>query len=104
MIEVIIGTFASRLVFYTTDSWIASFDLAQPTPESLIRHFFIPADWVSAGRTLVMGVGRNGEILFAKGKELAVVKRGLEGTEDPAGRVELRRGSLQPALRPGLLR
>lgn len=102
MIEVIIGTFASRLVFYTTDSWIASFDLAQPTPESLIRHFFIPADWVSAGRTLVMGVGRNGEILFAKGKELAVVKRGLEGTEDPAGRVELRRGSLQPALRPGL--
>jgi hypothetical protein len=99
IIEVIIGTLASRLVFYTTDSWIASFDLAQPTPESFIRHFFIPADWVSAGRTLVMGVGRDGEILFAKGKELAVVKRGLEGTEDPGGRVELRRGSLQPERR-----
>ncbi|KAK0749954.1 hypothetical protein B0T18DRAFT_365857 [Schizothecium vesticola] len=99
IIEVVIGTFASRLVFYTTDSWIASFDIAQPTPESLIRHFFIPADWVSAGRTLVMGVGRGGEILFAKGKELAVVKRGLEGTEEPGGRVELRQESLQPERR-----
>ncbi|KAK1829368.1 hypothetical protein QBC39DRAFT_311254 [Podospora conica] len=103
-VKVLIGTFASRLIFFTTDGWIASFDLAQPTPESLLRHFFIPIDWTIAGHMLVIGLGRNGEILFARGDELAVVKKGLEGTEDPEARVDLRRGGLQPAaVRAGLL-
>jgi len=106
-IELIIGTFASRLVFYTHDSWIASVDLTQPTKESLIRHFFVPPDWVSVVHKLLMGVGRSGEILFAKGKELAVIKRGLEGTEEPGARVDLRRGGVHTTAagtgrRPGL--
>jgi len=52
----------------------------------------VPPDWVSIHKLLI-GVGRGGEILFVKGKELAVVKRGLEGTEEPGARVDLKGGN-----------
>jgi len=103
-IELIIGTFASRLVFYSLDSWIASVDLIQPTQESVIRHFFLPPEWISVMHRLLMGVGRNGEILFAKGTELAVIKRGLDGTEEPGERVDLRRGDLYSTTAAGTVR
>jgi hypothetical protein len=91
-LEVVVGAHESRLVVYTSDRWVCSIDMkpaassssaslpATATPNQLVRHFFVPGDWVGGNR-LGMGVGRGGEIAFVKGTELAIIKRGLEVTE-----------------------
>ncbi|KAF3766098.1 hypothetical protein M406DRAFT_290452 [Cryphonectria parasitica EP155] len=96
-IELVIGGFGARMIVYTTDHWIASVDLhapenGAPLGESLVRHFFMPNDWVAVGhRQLLFGIGRSGEIVFAKQSELAVIRRGLEIT-DSGGSFNPRRG------------
>ncbi|KAK6829587.1 hypothetical protein PG987_010171 [Apiospora arundinis] len=89
-VELVIGAFGSRLVVYTTDYWIASVELASVAPTGssssaspclLLRHFFVPNDWISVVHKLIVGIGRLGEIVFAKRSELAIIKRGLEVTE-----------------------
>jgi hypothetical protein len=92
-IDRIIGTFGSRLLVYTSDYWIASIDVSQ-SEESLVRHFFVPSDWISVAHSIVIGVGRSGEILFTRLSELAVIKRGLEITDSGAP-FNPRRGSNQ---------
>lgn len=90
-IMVVIGAHGGRLVMYTSDHWIVSVDLQTlQSPgvlvESLIRHFFIPSDWVLADhKKLKFGIGRAGEIVFAKRSEVAVIRRGLEATESGGG-------------------
>jgi len=94
-IKLVIGVFGTRLVVYTTDFWIASVDLDGSLQQNtLIRHFFIPTDWVTFIRKPIIGLGRSGEILFAKQSDLAVIKRGLEVT-DTGDRFNPRRGSNQ---------
>jgi hypothetical protein len=92
-VEHIVGVFGSRLVLYTSDHWIASVELPPPgsrsrlvTDGSFTQHFFLPNDWIGAMvvRNMLFEVGRGGEILLARGSELAVIKRGLEVTEDGA--------------------
>ncbi|CAN8103509.1 unnamed protein product [Discula destructiva] len=86
-IELIIGAFGFRLILFTKDHWIASVDLHAPethTPlkQSLIRHFFMPNDWVAVDhKELLFGIGNSGEIIFAKHPEIAIIRRGLEVTE-----------------------
>lgn len=70
----------------------------------IVRHFFVPYDWISLVNELHIDVGRGGEIIFVKRSELAVVKRGLEVSE--AGAFNPRRASspvqgmpARPALR-----
>lgn len=107
-VELIIGAFGSRLVVYTTDYWIASVELsaaaAAPLASSpavlLLRHFFVPNDWISVVHKLIVGIGRLGEIVFAKRSELAVIKRGLEVTES-GGSFNPRRDSYQKHHRIG---
>lgn len=43
-VTLLIGTFGSLLVFYTTDTWVASVDLSNPSKSTFVRHFFIPSD------------------------------------------------------------
>jgi len=92
-VEHIVGVFGTRLVLYTSDHWIASVELQPPgsrdglvTDGSFAQHFFLPNDWIGAMvvRKMLFEVGRGGEILLARGSELAVIKRGLEVTEDGA--------------------
>ncbi|KAK7709955.1 hypothetical protein SLS64_006200 [Diaporthe eres] len=86
-ITLILGSFGARPVVYTKDQWIATVDLHPPNDpmqrgEGLVRHFFMPSDWISVDhKSLIFGIGKAGEILFAKRSELAVIKRGLETTE-----------------------
>ncbi|SPO03043.1 uncharacterized protein DNG_05724 [Cephalotrichum gorgonifer] len=101
--EVIIGVFASRLIFLTGDYWVCSISI-ESSEDIPVRHFFIPNDWISVVNQLVMGVGKGGEIIFMKQSELAVIKRGLEVTETGAifrpGRGHSPRPSVVP-LRSG---
>ena len=78
-VEAVVGVAGDRFVFLHTDRWICSIDLF--AKEGIVRHFFIPNDWISSTNHLLLDVGRNGEIVFVKRAELAVIKRGLEITE-----------------------
>ena len=76
-----IGAHNHRVVFLHDDGWICSADASSFHEEYYDRHFFIPADWLSKASGLKMEVLRNGTILFVKGDELAIIKRGLEHFE-----------------------
>ncbi|KAK3899687.1 vegetative incompatibility protein HET-E-1 [Staphylotrichum tortipilum] len=86
-VEHIIGTFKNRLVLYMADHWISSVELQQRgsiVEGSFLRHFFLPNDWIGfmVVPNMIFGLGPEGEILIARRSELAVIKRGLEVTED----------------------
>jgi hypothetical protein len=64
-----------KLVFLHSDNWICSTD-----PEragNFIRHFFLPADWLTSNVDLMIEMTPAENILFVKGDEVAVIKRGL---------------------------
>jgi WD40 repeat protein len=94
-VERVIGAFGPRMVVYTDDYWVASIEMETSTEDLLVKHFFVPNDWISVVNKFIIGVGRGGEILFAKQSELAVIKRGLEvlGT---GGSFNPRTGSARP--------
>ncbi|KAL2016770.1 hypothetical protein VTK56DRAFT_2983 [Thermocarpiscus australiensis] len=88
--EHVIGIFGAHLVFFTEDHWIASVELPSAgspggiVANSFVRHFFLPNGFLGSralGR-MISGIGWTGEIVFARRDELAVIKRGLEITED----------------------
>lgn len=76
-IEHLLGAYQSRLVFLHTDGWICS-TASDTLEQSYTRHFFIPADWLCTPSELLIQVRGNGNIVFVKRSELAVIKRGLE--------------------------
>ncbi len=91
----IVGVASNRLVFLNTDYWVCSVDLlpghlsaqieerqiCSDAARHVIRHFFVPYDWVSLANNLHLDVGKNGEIIFVKRSELVVINRGLEVTD-----------------------
>lgn len=118
-IEHIVGAFGTRMIVYTKDHWIASVDLQAPTTDrsglseqhhqqnaALMRQFLISNDCVTIAdhhKSLVFGVGRAGEVLFARRSELAVIRRGLEVTEFGASFNPRRVNSGQLGLRTSSL-
>jgi WD40 repeat protein len=74
-VEYLIGPCARRLVFLHASGWICSAD--QET-SAVTRHFFVPADWLSSNLELMIRVTKLGDILFVRGDEVAVIKRGLD--------------------------
>ena len=80
VVEIVIGVYFERLIYLDASYWVCSINFGA-NRELPVRHFFIPNDWISFSNHLMMEVGKNGEILFVKQSELAVIKRGLEVTE-----------------------
>lgn len=81
VVDFIVGAFGTRLVVFTMDHWVATLSLKQNgSNDDLVKHFFVPADWLSLSGPPLMGIGRNGEIVYVKQSELAVIRRGLEVT------------------------
>lgn len=76
-----IGEHGNRLVFLHASNWICSANLQSARAEDYDRHFFIPADWVSTNADLLFGLTANGDVIFVKRNEVAVIKRGLENIE-----------------------
>jgi WD40 repeat protein len=78
----IIGFSGNRVLFLEQDGWICSMIVDEHEPESYSRHFFLPADWTSTNDALLMAWMPNNNIIFVKGDELAVIKRGLDLSQD----------------------
>ena len=76
--QCLIGLFKSQLVFLSHDGWVCSMRLdedGQERPHA--RHFPVPHCWQSSSRRMVATVTAKGDVVIAKGDELAIVKRGL---------------------------
>lgn len=72
-----------------------------PNADRYTRHFFIPIDWLSAGANLMIDMTCNGDIVFVKRHEIAVIKRGLETSEQGPSATGARspiRGAKRPSL------
>ena len=91
----IIGDDGQRLVFLRSDGWISSADPRSADADQYDRHFFLPADWLSTSLNLMIEVTHDGDIIFVKRDEVAVIRRGLENIEEDA--------SSGPGKRPSLL-
>ena len=77
-VEILIGAYGQRLVFLQSSGWVCS---TGSETFNIIRHFFVPADWLSTNVNLMIEVTRNGDIIFIKRDEVAVIKRGLDTSE-----------------------
>jgi WD40 repeat protein len=75
----LIGTFQSRIVFLDKQLRICSVEfIGGPRPGFRhVNHFFLPADWYSRRRTLLTRITAKGDVLFARGEEVAVIKHGM---------------------------
>jgi len=92
-IDFLIHADDKKLVFLHSDNWICSTDPEKPS--SVIRHFFLPADWLTTNIDLIieMTPAPAENILFAKRDEVAVIKRGLLNKEQGMGHTNGRRPS-----------
>jgi WD40 repeat protein len=79
-VNTVVGVFGNRLLFLDVNNWVCSIGLGA-ADATCSRHFFIPNDWVSLVQKLMLDVGLNGEILFVKRADIAVIRRGLEMTD-----------------------
>ena len=80
-VERLVGAYGERLVFLHCSGWVCSADSATFDVNRYVRHFFIPADWLSTNSELIIEVSSKGHILFVKDNEVAVIKGGLEINE-----------------------
>ncbi|KAH9887153.1 WD40-repeat-containing domain protein [Xylariomycetidae sp. FL2044] len=79
-VEHVLGVFSQRLVFFHTSGWVCSIPLppSSPAAADMTRHFFIPADWHSLNSKAMIDVTQQGDVIFARRSELAVIRRGFE--------------------------
>ncbi|RYC61478.1 hypothetical protein CHU98_g4743 [Xylaria longipes] len=90
----VIGVANERVIFLDPDNWVCSADINPTVSVSdkapgvlssdrgdVVRHFFIPDDWMSLVNNVQVDVRQSGEVVFAKRADLAVIRRGLEITD-----------------------
>ncbi|KAI0452700.1 hypothetical protein F5B21DRAFT_506079 [Xylaria acuta] len=93
-VDTVIGVANERVVFLDTDNWVCSAGVMPTVSASdkapgvlssdggkVVRHFFIPDDWMSLVNNVQVELRQSGEVIFAKRAELAVIRRGLEITD-----------------------
>jgi WD40 repeat protein len=78
-------TGVGKLVFLDRLSWVSTIDLTRGHDLRSIgmykRHFFIPNDWFAEGRDIICALSQN-EVIFARGRGIAIVKSCFEYEED----------------------
>lgn len=91
----LIGNDGQRVIFLQNSGWVCSANMQSSNPNHFSRHFFFPGDWLSTNTDLLCAVTRNGDILFVKHDEVAVIKRGLQNVEPEPNEALVKRPSLQ---------
>jgi WD40 repeat protein len=100
-VDFLIGPSKQKLLFLHSNSWICSID--PQNGARTIRHFFLPADWLSTNIELMITVTSKSDIIFVKRAEVAVIKRGLENIEQEDDDIRGRRRSPLGGKRQALL-
>ena len=97
-VRCLIGYDGKRLVFLHSNGWVSSAQARAVDTDQYDRHFFIPADWLTSNVNMMTEVTRNGDIIFVKRHEVAVIKHGLENIES-----ETTDAPTKPGKRPSLV-
>ena len=100
-VQCVIGPIGQRVLFLSSTGWVYSVDPGSPENEQATRHFFIPLDWFNAGTNPMIDVTSKGDIILIKRDEVAVIKRGLE-TSEQGPNVASARSPVRGARRPPL--
>lgn len=98
----LMGNDGQRVIFLQNSGWVCSANMQRSNPNDISRHFFFPADWLSTNTDLLCAVTCNGDILFVKHDEVAVIKRGLKNVEQGQNDAPGARPSLQGKHRSSL--
>ncbi|KAI3342513.1 NACHT and WD domain protein [Ustulina deusta] len=71
-----------RILFLDNQSWVASVNLDALSKDALSysRHFFVPPEWLSGSRSMIITVSQR-EIIVARNEDLVVIKGGLDFAE-----------------------
>jgi WD40 repeat protein len=93
-IDFIIPCHGNKLVFLHSSGWVCSAD-SETSNGQYMRHFFLPADWLTNSGELLIEVTRQGDVIFVKRDEVAVIKRSLDTTGQSAPVAAGRRPSLK---------
>ena len=93
-VKTLVGSDGQRLVFLQNNSWISSTSPHITSVDGYVRHFFLPADWLSTNIELMIEMTNNGDIIFVKRDEVAVIKRGLDSIEPGSENLSGKRPSL----------
>lgn len=94
----LIGSDGRRLVFLRSNGWVSSAEAGAAKTDRYDRHFFIPSDWLTTNVNMMTDVTPEGDIIFVKRDEVAVIKRGLENIERDTSDAPQ-----QPGKRPSLV-
>lgn len=100
-VRYVIGAYRQRLMFMDSTGWVCSTDVGIPNADRHTRHFLILIGWLSAGVNLMMDMTCNGDVVFVKRHEIAVIKRDLETSEQRSNAIGERspiRGGQRPSL------
>lgn len=79
-VEALIGIYGAKAVFLDRDLWVCSWDFqnrVETEDFSYERHFFLPQDWMDGREAQRCILTRQGNVVFATGGELAVIRGGL---------------------------
>jgi FOG: WD40 repeat len=73
----------SRMVFLNARSWVCSVlidTIIQPNANvtSYTQHFFVPHDWLAGTRKPIGGIMENGDLVFTKAGDVAIIKGWLD--------------------------
>ena len=101
-VRAIIGSDGHRLVFLHSSNWVCSADFQTTSNDEYFRHFFLPADWLSTDAGLIIDLTHDGDVIFVKRDEVAVIRRGLNNVEQAASNIPGKRPSLLAGRRPSL--
>ena len=102
-VERLIGIYKQRLILLHANGWICSVDPQAPEADHFDRHFFIPADWLSTTNAeLMVEVTKEGDVIFIKRDEAAVIKHGLDLGGQRSSSIPGKRTSLLAGKRPSL--
>ena len=99
-VKTLIGSDGHRLVFLEENGWISSTNPQITGVQGFVRHFFLPADWLSTSSEIIIQVTRKGDIIFVKRDEVAIIEHGLASSEQGFENVPGKRVSLLGGTRP----
>ncbi|KAE9364783.1 hypothetical protein N431DRAFT_489271 [Stipitochalara longipes BDJ] len=77
-VKYFIGVIKSRLAFIDRDSWLSSVDLVSYSGKEYTRHFYVPHEVVNGNTGVLSVLTAAGDIAFARGGEVAVVRNGMK--------------------------
>ncbi|KAH6640550.1 NACHT and WD domain-containing protein, variant [Chaetomium tenue] len=75
-IKYFLGLYKTSVVFLDDDCWVCTWDMLDETGQ-VVRHFFVPKDWIHTGMSRMAVVNDQGSLFCPRYGEVAIVRNGI---------------------------